>query len=831
MTHKVIDYQWLFEYSYQLVMFRGAGESNEDRILLQGRSRARDVLTRSAEPFAPSFTDHPNIDIDISWILRTIADPKEDQNPMNYLAIFSINREKESCRTPRRNEEIEDALHFFSDFDDWCDQVQEYFQTLVRLEQKHPEAHGSSFDLNFLNANGLFVPTIPIVLTEESTRRARGNEDLVTDPCRLPGVTERTKFLNQQHSCLQEKYHALDQSLHSDSSSLLTSADAKLIVTILHTQQICCHYSDGINYLEDLLRKQLIQAIGKAVKPLDFFHFMKFHLSKLYAVTPECQPKPFCYSIRRSNQHAPEGLISLEMSPNDGSMSEPICTFVTSSSSSSLQILLNTSTSVTLHGEKHLHSYLFHQFSQESSLFSSPSFSYSLKCEARQFSSFILFIGRMTNGSTFKPSHGTILRNKDDLLIPLLLEMIPSVKEFKEAISSLSPEQQRFAQNFRNLQLEGTVFAMCSIQIKPQLERVLNLPLDSLTKEIELTENLMDLFLKYQIPSDLLSYSDNASGDTSPGPLVTSFEKIQQVKTSVNRILGMINQCKAMELKEREEEARLTRERFSQFHFGEDTPQPDTLQIRAGERELVKAAAHAPLLKGKNLFGSSRKSKKKSEKTSSPRPPPADTATTRRSSGDGDGGEVITEPKNGAKESSSSAKSGMMTDGRETKEASAEPQLISSKHNSLHSLERDITQLPQLLEKEFEIHDRAGAVRPTIIHTAEIWTKRGGGSGGLLRSSVGTQTDVTVTIEDQKRARGEAFDLLDALSKSGGIPIHHSTFHVLIAMTHHFERDLLSTVIEDNLNPIEQVEKSSIILTSAIHQHTGTQPLPLSASR
>ena len=66
--------------------------------------------------------------------------------------------------------------------------------------------------------------------------------------------------------------------------------------------------------------------------------------------------------------------------------------------------------------------------------------------------------------------------------------MIPTAKEFKAAVKSLSPEQHRFAQAVRSMQLESTMFGVLVIQIKPQLERVLNLPNDSLTKEIQLTQ-------------------------------------------------------------------------------------------------------------------------------------------------------------------------------------------------------------------------------------------------------------------------------------------------------------------------------------------------------
>lgn len=115
-------------------------------------------------------------------------------------------------------------------------------------------------------------------------------------------------------------------------------------------------------------------------------------------------------------------------------------------------------------------------------------------------------MGRIVGTGLFDPSCALIVKDKDEIRIPLLLETIPSAKEFKEAISSLSDEQQRFAKAYRGMQLSSTLFAVCVIQIKPQLERVLKLPSDSLTKQIELTQNLQELFLKYQIPSDLLSY-------------------------------------------------------------------------------------------------------------------------------------------------------------------------------------------------------------------------------------------------------------------------------------------------------------------------------------
>jgi len=113
------------------------------------------------------------------------------------------------------------------------------------------------------------------------------------------------------------------------------------------------------------------------------------------------------------------------------------------------------------------------------------------------------------------------LFHQDDVMIPLLLETIPSAKEFKDAIESLSPEQQRFAKAYRSMQLESTLFGVCVLQIKPQMERLLRLPEGSLTKEIDLTQDLMKLFMEYQLPSDLVSFNGKETA--------TAEERIQQV--------------------------------------------------------------------------------------------------------------------------------------------------------------------------------------------------------------------------------------------------------------------------------------------------------------
>ncbi len=140
-----------------------------------------------------------------------------------------------------------------------------------------------------------------------------------------------------------------------------------------------------------------------------------------------------------------------------------------------MKFALNASVSVSFLGNRYLHAWIAHKFSTESLpdlylvVFCSPSifsffvdlrfahmykqFSHSIvrsfesssrfvlrvggfsltvqTARARQFSSFIVVVGKMLSGDTFDAKHALIVRDKDDLRIPLLCETIPSAKEFQ----------------------------------------------------------------------------------------------------------------------------------------------------------------------------------------------------------------------------------------------------------------------------------------------------------------------------------------------------------------------------------------------------------------
>ena len=74
------------------------------------------------------------------------------------------------------------------------------------------------------------------------------------------------------------------------------------------------------------------------------------------------------------------------------------------------------------------------------------------------------------------------------------------------------------------------------------MEKVLNLPQNSLTKELSLTKSLTDLFITYQISPDLLSFDGDDKTSTK--------EKIQRVRENNDAIRKVLNDEKMKEIEE-----------------------------------------------------------------------------------------------------------------------------------------------------------------------------------------------------------------------------------------------------------------------------------------
>ncbi|CAJ1427971.1 unnamed protein product [Effrenium voratum] len=458
----------------------------------------------------------------------------------------------------------------------------------------------------------------------------------------------------------------------------------------------------------------------------------------------------------------------------------------------------------------HLHAWLAHQFSGETGA------KLSLVSRARQFSSFIVLVGRVTSATSLEPSYAALVQNKDELEIPLDLSTIPTPKEFKDAIESLSPEQQGFAKAFRAMQLESTLFGIVVIQIKPQLEKLLNLPDDSLTKEIKLTQDLMQLFIKYQIPSDLLSFSEDL---LQPREVASPERKVQLVKGQVKAMTDMIELEKQQELEERrkEEEFRrleqeMTRRRLQQAEKEElhmrclevEEKCLDRMEVRHKEKKKKSGSFFGGLSSMAESMARPFSSAKAVERCAAI--PISDAAAASAapapvaSPGRGDSSAPEPEP---AKAEAEVTKDGEPASSQRPGNASIE---------TPKARERDYTQVPQQMDAQFEQLDPDSALRPTIITPGKAWRKR---SQAALLAEPKTQP---LDPDTQKREKEAAFDLLDAITKSGALPLSHASMHIVVAATHCFDKTVTETVIQDNINPIEKVERSSLIMASTVHQ-------------
>jgi hypothetical protein len=122
--------------------------------------------------------------------------------------------------------------------------------------------------------------------------------------------------------------------------------------------------------------------------------------------------------------------------------------------------------------------------------------------------------------------------------------------------------------------------------------------------------------------------------------------------------------------------------------------------------------------------------------------------------------------------------------------------------------------IPKQLDVKIEKYNSENSIRPTIIDAGKNWTRSR--QENLLTKVV----EASLHPADITTEKNKAFYLLDALSRSGTLPIACAELHVVIAITHCFENSVMGTVIQDNVNPIEKVEQSTLIIASTIHGST-----------
>jgi len=329
------------------------------------------------------------------------------------------------------------------------------------------------------------------------------------------------------------------------------------------------------------------------------------------------------------------------------------------------------------------------------------------------------------------------------LIVPLLSEQIPSAAQFRDAIDSLSPEMQRFAKAYRAMQLESSMFALLVIQIKPQMELLLNLPPSSLTKQIRLTQDLMEMFIQYQIPSDLMSFDGDLNSSVG--------SKLDAVKSHVKQLQDLIQDMKNKELTEAAE----------------------------GATYRVLDSIASPTSSSSSSIAHVRRSVTRT----SPSPLP------------------------GSNRIQSTSVNAGAAQAQSAEQKAANAQAMIDADNVLV----DYTKLPAALDARLDMSARGSVVRPTTISVGNTWQKK------FQKKLLSPPAETSLSADELHTERNRAFDLLDALSRSGALPFTHASLHIVIAATQCFDKSLMETVTRSNINPIEKAEATSAVMTSILH--------------
>ena len=796
-TRKVVlnvkHYHWTVTIDYEAYVFVG----NESDVnaetsssIFKGTISQNIVKRGSKESPARSAKIKP-IDISLNELLTHM-----NQETSNV--EYAIDRSLDSCRTPKHNNDTQAAWKYFGQMNRWCEEVTSFFTTRQRNVYHEQEECEDEISLDTISDDSVFNPVLPLFDILKS------DED--EDQQVILPADDVQKLLSEQSRTLIEEVESIKAQFSTSTAiaatttarRFITATEAVIVLKCKHLASICWHWTRSINLIEDMMSSQLYDAIGKKVTGKDIDEFVRVHNKRLFSDT--YAPEDFCYSIRRPNQY-PDGLLSIEESGSSSDGNGNAMTFTrrlenNGSNSIPMYIPINSATTVNFKGQIYLHSWMLQRFQRK--------FEFHLAARARQFSSFLLLIGKVSGPDVFDPEHGIVLQNKDEVLIPLMLDELPSAKEFKDAIKSLSPEQQRFAQSFRSMKLSSSVVGVCVIQLKPQLELLLGLPDRALTKEVQLTQDLMELFIEYQIPSDLLSYEGVSD--------VAVSEKVEVVRSQVQSVKSMIDSAKEKELENAKKEAQMAKQREALLMHP-----TRGFSFECEEEERFEEEEEDLCFSGFLSFDSTPVPTVPM-KVSAAVPMSSERARTRSNvSKRGRGGKVQSRSTAGAPRSLASGQPTSGNNAPNTGKATQINNNFGQQTTTSTNLDNvpDFTMIPKALDKKFEEFAKnekyAGTLRSVVIKVGEQWQKK---SQPNLLSPI---QNSDMRSEEQKMEKNRAFDLLDALSRSGSLDIACAELHVIVASSHSFDKAVVNTVVQDNINPIEKIERSHLLVASMIH--------------
>jgi hypothetical protein len=426
LTTQVTEYLWRVEVSWTLDAFQGVGDVQQSVEVLTSRTFGVELRSKVKMPPCSQSSTGKLVQLSLSWLLTHLAANAGVDGAGGHQAFFAIDRSHSKCVTPRRNEDVAEALHFSEAAAAFSLGVcAELLSVLSDLEHPTP-------DLTPLDSSGVLLPfalfskTIIVGEQPASGGAALSLLPVARDAQSLLDRAALNEMLNETARGLQERCATLCASLlgADERGACLSAAEARLLVAFHWLRRVAQAHADSVDAIEDMLRRQVIAAVGKEVAPADFDRYMAWQLAaRLFR--PAFAPLPFCFAVRRSGGHSPEGLITLTSGE-----SEPIFTTACSMGDAALMSFpLSASARVSFGGDRHIHGWMSQRFSD-----SAPP-SLTLVASARQFCSFVVLVGRMNAADTFEPAAACIIKDKDVLRMPLDVACLPAPKTFRDAIA------------------------------------------------------------------------------------------------------------------------------------------------------------------------------------------------------------------------------------------------------------------------------------------------------------------------------------------------------------------------------------------------------------
>jgi hypothetical protein len=772
------------------------------------------ISSQSIEICCKSEILPPNLDSEIKTQMKTPMEVDVSFLYRNNTPLVQIDRQKHSCRTPVRNEEIARFISMNDKLKNWMFGVkQKYFQ--IVSSAKNMENKELLCDLE---DSSLFVPSFSVLVNttapSNNNQSNEANEEkspLVPDLNLTPDETTRimTQFQSSMNSSIYKlKYSTTNKK--QDMSPHRVFLFNKIGVITNYCMKLITQCNQNLMVVESLLYDQLNKAIGKEITPELVNDFMLIHFQRMFA-GPIYQPRAFSYSVRRP-KCSQEGVLSIDRGYGYNNQTHKslftFCReFPASQDMPHFSCVLNSSTKLKLGGSRMVHAFVQSKFdkSQDSPLF--------LKARACQFSCFVVMVGTIQPGNSFSAKHAIIVKDKDTLSIPLSLTALPSAKAFRDAISSLSPEQQEFAQMIRCMQLESSLFAVCVVQVKPIMEKVLNLPPNSLTQETALTQSLMTLFMDHQIASELLKFDSELSIGDEKGDLSTP-TKLKQVKRNVKNNEDMISDLKLKQLSDKKQQ----NEYKTKETIKESINTSENLQGLFECSEVMQFEKQSRQVKPEHarVLSCSLQSFK----------PPAPVGTIfdridynidcnvpriqQQSFQEEDANDYDCEQS-----ASFSNNNGDDNKQELKREEVSGNNMIESKNKPLSD---DWTQFPIALDRALLASQTNHPHISSALCAGEItakapWTR-------CRFDSMLQKDPISKMIYDSQKEveKNKAFDLLDVLSRNGEDVLDNVEMHILCGSVHQFDLSLTDMVVKQNVNPILPIQQSALLFVSQLFE-------------